>query len=115
MMCNIYIVTDTIQENVTPIAAVEPIRINLERVLQQNEELRHENTLLKQQLANMSQRIQRLMSGEVERMESSDVEFKMNNQVNYCFSLLLIYFYTGMFRLQAFSHTYMPTGNGNKF
>ena len=59
-----------------PTAPTEPIKINLKRVLEQNEELYRENHQLKEQLAKMSERMQRMVSGEVERMVALDVENK---------------------------------------
>ena len=67
----------------TPVAPTEPIKINLKRVLEQNEELLRENHDLKQQLSKMSDRMQRMVSGEVERMVSLDLEnTRLKEQVN---------------------------------
>ena len=51
-----------------------PVKINLEKVLEQNILLHEEIKDLKQQLYKMSQRIQHLVSGEVERLVALDVE-----------------------------------------
>ena len=89
------------QENATPSSdAMTPVRLNLEKVLEQNKQLNEEICELKQQLAKMSQRIQHLVCGEVERMVALDVgNQRVKCQVNsnlHMYDLHLIQIYSTM-------------------